>query len=239
MTRLKLALLASALAFLAVPAASAQVVRQMVVQSNFVDRNQREAPAVSVVVRADFVLFAVSLETGTKSADAREQELAKTFKTLTDRAAKAEGMSIEVGQPGRSAAIETAAAKEIIQVDGDRSSIDTVLKVMVKDKETFDAIRARAEKFVSDTPMTGRAEAVIGDNQFLGLSDPMKQRAVLLDAIAKDTAAMQTTFRAGGQANVTYTVSGLEQRVLTRPVGPLDLEIYIPYTIQIRTGAGQ
>jgi hypothetical protein len=30
----------------------------------------------------------------------------------------------------------------------------------------------------------------------------------------------------------------MEQRVQTRPVGPLDLEIYIPYSMSLTSGAG-
>jgi hypothetical protein len=228
-------LLAAALAAIAAPAASAQ---QIVAQSNFVNRNQGAIPQVSITVRADFVLFSVRYETGTRSADAREDELAKTFAALLQRASRAEGMSIEVGQPGLSAAVETAAIKEVIQERGaDRSGIDIVLKVMVKPNETFDAIRTRAEKFVTDSPLTGRVEAVIGDNQFLGVSEPKKHRDALIKAIADDVRTMQASF--GGSATpVSVNLTGMEARTLTRPVGPLDLEIYIPYSMSLRSGAG-
>lgn len=232
-----LLLAASALALFAIPA-DAQVVRgdQLVAQSNFVSRQQTAIPQVSIVVRADFVLFSVTYETATRSADAREAELEKVFQTITQRASRTEGMTIEVGTPGNSAAIETAALKELISEQGDdRSSIQLVLKVMVKEKETFDAIRARTEKFVADTPLTGRVEAVIGDSQFLGVSEPKKHRETLVKAIAEDVKLMQSTFGTG-PSGVAVNLSGLEGRVQTRPVGPLDLEIYIPYSMSLRAG---
>lgn len=227
-------LLAAAFAAFATPAFG----QQIVAQSNFVNRQQQGAiPQVSITVRADFVLFSVRFESATRAADARQDELAKTFASVTQRAARAEGMSIEVGQPGMSAAVETAAIKEMIQNAGDdRSVISIVLKVMVKPNETFDAIRARAEKFVNDTPVTGRVESVIGDSQFLGISDPKKHRDVLIKAIADDVKMMQTSF--GGSATpVSVNLSGLEARTQTRPVGPLDLEIYIPYSMSVRSGS--
>jgi hypothetical protein len=229
-------LLAAAFAAIAMPAAHAQ---QIVAQSNFVNRNQGAVPQVSITVRADFVLFSVRYETGTRAAEAREDELARTFATVTQRASRAEGMSIEVGTPGVSAAIETAAIKELIQDRGnDRSSIDIVLKVLVRERDTFETIRARAEKFVADAPLTGRVEAVIGDNQFLGINEPKKHRDVLIKAIADDVKMMQSSF--GGAATpVTVNLSGMESRAQTRPVGPLDLEIYIPYSMSVRSGAGQ
>jgi hypothetical protein len=221
-------------AAIASPAAHAQVVRgdQIVAQSNYVSRQQTNIPQVSIVVRADFVLFSVTYETATRSADAREDELDKTFKAATDRAGRTNDISIEVGTPGNSAAIETAALKELIVDTGDdRSSISLVLKVMVREKDTFDAVRARAEKFVADTPLTGRVESVIGDSQFLGVSEPKKHRETLIKAIAEDVKLMQATF---GTAEVALT--GLESRALTRPVGPLDLEIYIPYSMSLKSG---
>ena len=232
-------LLAVALAAIAIPA-HAQVVRgdQIVAQSNFVSRQQTSIPQVSIIVRADFVLFSVRYETGTRDPKTREDELAKTFTTVTQRAGRTNGdIVIEVGQPGNSAAIETAAIKEVVSDDGDRSNLNLVLKVAVKPNETFDTIRARTEKFVADTPLTGRVESVIGDSQFLGVSEPKKHREALIKAIADDVKLMQSTF--GGSATpVSVNLTGIESRVQTRPVGPLDLEIYIPYSMSLRSGAG-
>ena len=209
-----LLLAAAAISLFALPVAQAQ---QIVAQSNYVNRTQQTAiPQVSITVRADFVLFSIRFETATRSQAAREDELAKTFASVTQRAAKAEGMSVEVGTPGFSAAIETAAIKELIQNRGaDRSGIDIVLKVNVKDKETFDQVRARAEKFVKDTPVNGRVEAVIGDSQFLGVAVPKKHRDTLVKAIAEDVKMMQSSFSGPVQVSLT----GMEQRTMTRPVG--------------------
>jgi hypothetical protein len=119
---------------------------------------------------------------------------------------------------------------------GERSYIDLVLKVAVKPADTFDAIRARTEKFVADSPVTGRVEAVIGDSQFLGVSEPKKHRETLIKAIAEDLRLMQATF-GGPSSPVRVSLSGMEQRAQTRPVGPLDLEIYIPYSMGLVSGS--
>jgi hypothetical protein len=237
MKRILLAL-AAALA-IAAPAAHAQVVRgdQIVAQSNYVSRQQVAIPQISVIVRADFVLFSVRYETGTRSVDERENELSRTFTSAIQRAGRTNGdVVIEVGQPGNSAAVETAAIKEVVMDMGDRSYIDLVLKVAVKPNETFDAIRARTEKFVADTPVNGRVEAVIGDSQFLGVSEPKKHRDALIKAIADDLRLMQATF-GGPNSPVRVSLSGMEQRAQTRPVGPLDLEIYIPYSMSLVSGS--
>jgi len=234
----KTVMLAAAMAVIAVPAAHAQVVRgdQIVAQSNFVSRQQVAIPQISIVVRADFVLFSVRYETGTRSADERENELAKMFTTVTQRAGRTNGdIVVEVGTPGNSAALETAAIKEVVIDQGERSSIDLVLKVAVKPNESFDAIRARTEKFVNDTPVNGRVEGVIGDSQYLGVSEPKKHRETLIKAIADDVRLMQASF-GGPSSPVRVSLTGMEQRSQTRPVGPLDLEIYIPYSMSLSSG---
>jgi hypothetical protein len=236
---MKRLLIAAALTALAIPAAHAQVVRgdQMVAQANYVNRQQAAVPQISIVVRADFVLFSVRYETATRSAETRVNELTQTFNTVTQRASRTPDITIEVGQPGNSAALETAAIKEVIMNRGDdRSGIDIVLKVMVKPEETFDAIRARAEKFVKDSPLNGRVEAIIGDSQFLGVSEPKKHRQALITAISEDVRLMQASF-GGPNSPVKVNLTGMEQRAQTRPVGPLDLEIYIPYSMSLSSGS--
>jgi hypothetical protein len=191
-------------------------------------------PQISITVRADFVLFSVRYVTATRAADVREQELTKVFQAITQRVQRSnEGISLEIGQPGNSAAVETASMKEvIIKTPNDQSYIDLVLKVNVRPNETFQAIRARTEKFVNDTPVNGRVEAVIGDSQFLGVAEPKKHRDTLVKAISEDVKMMQASFGSPVQVSLT----GMEQRTMTRPVGPLDLEIYIPYSMSIRSG---
>jgi hypothetical protein len=216
--------------------ASAQVVRdQTVAQSNFVNRTAVAIPQISMVVRADFVLFSVKYTTSTRSEAARKEELTKQFQAVTERAKKAEGIIIEVGTPGNSASLETAAMKELITNQGaDRSAMDLVLKVAVREKDTFETIRTRTEKFVADTPLTGRVEGIIGDSQFLGLSEPKKHRDALIKAISEDVKMMQASF-GGSAVPVAVNLTGMEGRVVSRPVGPLDLEIYIPYQMSLRS----
>jgi hypothetical protein len=234
----KLVLAAALSAITCLPAVKEAQAQQIVAQSNFVNRQQQSAiPQISTTVRADFVLFSVRYVTATRSEDPRRDELTRQYQTITQRASRAEGLSIEVGTPGASAALETVAMKEIITNQGaDRSIIDLVLKVVVRPNDTFEAIRTRTERFVADTPLTGRVEAIIGDSQYLGLSEPKKHRDALVAAIAEDVRLMQSSF--GGSAPVSVNLSSMESRTLTRPVGPLDLEIYIPYSMSVRAGAG-
>jgi len=224
---------------LAAPSAFAQIVRgdQLVAQSNYVSRQTQSLPQVSIIVRADFVLFSLRYQTGTRSADERRKELERTFAAIIQRAGRTNGdVVIEVGQPGNSGALETASLNEVVVDAGDQSFVDLVLRMAVKTGDSFDAVRARAETFIADTPVNGRIEAVIDDSQFLGVADPRKHRETLIRAIADDVRLMQTSF-GGPDSPVQVSLSGIEQRAQTRPVGPLDLEIYIPYSMSLVSGS--
>src|SRR5262245_40306460 len=48
-------------------------------------------PYISIIVPADYVIFTVSLETGTRSVDERERELERTFTALSTRVSRAQG----------------------------------------------------------------------------------------------------------------------------------------------------
>lgn len=187
-------------------------------------------PYVSLVVPADFVIFSVTLETATRAPDAREKELEATFKTLAERVGKSKDLIMEVGYPGQSSALETTAAREAIENEGERSQISLVLKFTVQKNDTFAAVRTRAEKFIAAIQVTGRVEAVAGTQQYIGVTEPRKQREALLRKIADDARLLQSIFAGAGQPpNISLT--GLEGRVMYRPSGPLELEMYIPYSI--------
>ena len=81
-----------------------------------------------------------------------------------------------------------------------------------------------------------RGDHRVGDSQFLGVSEPKKHRETLIKAIAEDVRLMQASF-GGPTSPVRVSLSGIEQRSQTRPVGPLDLEIYIPYSMSLVSGS--
>lgn len=192
-------------------------------------------PYVSIAVPADYVIFTVNLESGTRAIDERQRELERTFAALTARVARAQGITLEVGDPGESAPVQTTVAREAIQNYGDRSSIPLVFKFATQRNDTFETVRARAEKFIAEIQLTGRAEATTGDLQYIGVTEPKKHREELLRKIAEDTRLLQSIFTGPPTGAPAISLTGLQGRVKTRPSGPLELEMYIPYAIVLGT----
>lgn len=188
-------------------------------------------PYISIKAPADFVIFTVDLESATKSIAERDRELEASFKLLAQRVSRSQGVTLEVGQPGRSSAVETTAAKEGIEDRGERSAIPLVLKFAVKPDEKFPAVRARAETFINSIEVSGRTEATAGDQQYIGVSEPAKHREALMRKIAADITLLTDIFTPAGGAAPGMSLIGLATRVRSRPVGALELEMYVPYDV--------
>lgn len=187
---------------------------------------------MSITIQADYVIFTISIESGTRAVDERIRELERTFTTLAGRVSRDKTITMEMGYPGNSAALETTKAKEAIQDMGDRSLIPVVFKFATKPSDTFEAVRARAETFIDGIEVNGRAETVTGDLQYIGVTEPRKHREDLLRRIAEDTRLLQSIFGTPGNTPM-ISLAGLEGRVKTRPSGPLELEMFIPYSINL------
>ncbi len=190
-----------------------------------------EQPYVSITVPADFVIFTVDLVTATRSVDERKSELVKTFNALAAKVKATRGVSMTVGDVGLSSPLETVSPEESVSNQGERSNIPLVLKFDVAKGETFPTVRARAEKFIAGFQTSGRVEAITGDEQSIGVSNAKQHREDLLRKIAADTRLMQTIFTSGAGPAPAISLTGLGGRVRSRPSGPLEVEMYIPYSI--------
>lgn len=213
--------------------ASAQGMERMMVTSNQVEESARiSAPAVYRQIPADFVMVAITYQSATRDAAERRKELETMFDRLKARASRTEGFSLAGGTLGRSMAdIDTVLFTDVYNSDYSGTGRFTLtLSIDTKPEESFEALMKRAQQFVSSIEAQGRAEAYLGDTQFIGARDVAKHRADLVADIAKEVSTLQTAFGPNGSK---VTLTGLESRIITQPSGPLELEIFIPYTLTL------
>jgi hypothetical protein len=223
------------LAGLPVPIAAAQDMERIILTANRIEAaDLRSAPAVYRRIPADFVLVEVSYQSATRDAGERSNELETMFNRLKSRAASADGFGLQGGSLGESMSdIDTVLFTDVYLADYSGTGRFTLtLSVDTRPDESFEALMKRAQAFVDGVGTTGRAEAYLGDEQFIGARDVTKHRADLVADIASDVGALRAAF---GPSVVRVT--GLESRIITQPSGPLELEIFIPYTLALETGA--
>lgn len=215
--------------------ALAQDMERMMVTSNQVNEGQRRsAPAVYRQIPADFVMVALTYQSATRDTGERARELETMFNRLKAKVSKTKGVTLAGGTLGRSMAdIDTVLFTDVYEGDYSGTGRFTLtLSMDTKPEESFEALMARAEAFVDSIEIAGRAEAYLGDSQFIGARNVTKHRADLVADIAAEVASLKTSF-----APAAVTLTGLESRIITQPSGPLELEIFIPYTLTVESGA--
>jgi hypothetical protein len=222
----------------AIPAAPAlaQDMERMMVTSNRVEEaERRSAPAVYRQIPADFVMVAVTYQSASRDSAERTKELETMFNRLKAKAAKTDGYNLAGGTLGQSTAdIDTVLFTDVYTTDYNNTGRFTLtLSIDTKPDESFERLMARAQDFVSSIETQGRSEAYLGDDQFIGARDVTKHRADLINDIASEVSGLRTKFGMGGSKVV---LTGLENRIITQPSGPLELEIFIPYTLTLESG---
>jgi hypothetical protein len=192
------------------------------------------APAVFRHIRADFVLVEVNCQSASRDPGTRKAELETMFARLKKAVSSTTGYDLFGGELGESSApISTVLFDDIYADYSGQGHFTLTLSIDTKPDETFDTLMRRTATFLDGVKIEGRAEAYLGDEQFLGARGTDKHRADLISDIRKEASDLEGVF-----APASVTVSGLESRVVTQPSGPLELEIFIPYALKVETGSG-
>lgn len=228
------ALALAAIAVLPAGLAAAQDMERIIVTANRIEaQDMRTAPAVYRQIPADFVLVEVTYQSATRDTGERSKELQTMFNRLKDKAAKTDGFSLQGGSLGESISdIDTVLFTDVYTTDYSGTGRFTLtLSIDTKPEESFEALMKRAQTFVKSIDTAGRSEAYLGDEQYIGARDVAKHRSDLVADIAAEVKSLRATF-----APAKVTLTGLESRIITQPSGPLELEIFIPYTLTVASG---
>ncbi|MBD3770274.1 MAG: hypothetical protein IE925_09000 [Rhodobacterales bacterium] len=217
-------------AFASGPAAAQDQLQNIVVTASRIDIDDLvAAPAIYRRVPADFVQVEVVYQSGTRDANERRAELSTMFDRLKKAVADAEGYALYGGTLGESSApIDTVLFGDVYSSYATQGSFTLTLSVDTREGESFDKLMERAAAFVKAIKVAGRAEAYLGDEQFLGARHTDKHREALLSDLGAEVRMLEQVFGAS-----KVTVEGLESRVITQPSGPLEMEIFIPYKLTV------
>lgn len=189
-----------------------------------------EAPGIFIVKRADHVITSVTVTCDTRDAKQRRDELKATLRNLLRAAAGTSTISLGVGDK----TVEKLDESDFDDVIGSDSRPDTsratiLIKSTVAPTDTLNAIVARLTAFIDKTPTVGRTEILRMGDWELTLIAPEQYREAILARIVDDSKRALAQFGPG------YGVSmeGLEHQVSWYQKGPLELALFIPYTMKI------
>ncbi len=117
----------------------------------------------------------------------------------------------------------------------DTSDAYVVIRTELTKDDTFDGATQRIKDFVARTPKAGRTE-ILNEQAFnLGIARTERYRPELIRKIADES--KQTALLFG--PNYDLRIEGMQRTIQWYQSGPLDLALYIPYTLTIAPRAGQ
>ena len=233
MLRLRVAAMAlGAMAVLttSVPAQDAGTLETVVVTGARAEYDPQSVPHLFLLRRADHVITKVRVVCDTRELSKRRQELKDTLRNMIREASRSGTISLGMGDEIVADLTEKILDK-VIEPDAraDTSVAVVVTKTRVTKDDTFDDATGRIERFIEATPKAGRTEILRVNRWDLTIVGPEQYRAALIAKVAED--AKQTATLFGPEYMVR--IEGLQHPIAWYQKGPLDLALYIPYTLTI------
>lgn len=187
-------------------------------------------PHTYILQRADHLITKVTVICDTREPSKRRQELKDTLRSMIREAAKSGTISLGVGDE-IVADLTDKMLDKVIEPDAkqDTSRAVVVIKTHVTKADMFDDATGRIEHFIEATPKTGRAEILREKRWDLTIVGPEQYRRIVISKIAAD--AKETAALVGPDHAIK--IEGLQRPIAWYQKGPLDLALFIPYTLSI------
>lgn len=190
-------------------------------------------PVVEISRRADNLIVAVRVVNDTRDAVERRNEITQTLRALVRSAGGRADIDLSIEEDGALVPLtEDMVSSLTLGADSmraDTSVATLIAKTPVRENDTLDAASGRLEGFVRSATRAGRSLVEIYGSWQLTLINPPQYRPAILAAIAADARSTAAAFGEG----YAVEVSGLSSRVAWRQSGPLDLSLYVPYSMTI------
>ena len=188
------------------------------------------APSVFLVKRADHLITKVRVTCDTRELSKRREELKATLRNMIAEAKRSQTISLGIGDSVLGELNESN-FDEIITPDAraDTSQAFVVIKTSISPADTYNLATARIKDFIEKTEKAGRTEILREEQWNLTLIGPEQYREALITKIVAQSKKTSDLFGAG----YGVSIDGLEHVVAWYQKGPLDLALYIPYSLHV------
>ncbi len=194
-------------------------------------------PHVVVFRRADNLIVDMVVECDTRDQSDRLNELRLTLANVV-QTAQADG-AIELGVVDAAAGVVVPFRLESLGAllspgqRADTTRVSIIVKTHIREGDTFEAATGRIDAFLHKIKPTGRSQASRSSEWQLTLVSPRQYRPEIVAAISKDAA--DTVKAVGPEYRVI--LQGLERQIAWSRAGPLELALYIPYSMIVTPAA--
>ena len=191
----------------------------------------RGQPHVVIFRRADNLVVEATVDCDTRDQKDRLAEMKATLRNMISAASA--GSQVELGVESGDVILPLKPeALDTMLSPGDRDDTTTttiVVKTHVGASDSFEAASARIDAFILGAKMVGRTQVARHGDWQLTLITPRQYRPQIVAAIAQDAEDTRKAFGAG----YAVEIEGLEHPVAWNRSGPLDLALFIPYSLKI------
>jgi len=188
------------------------------------------APTVRMQVPADFVAMPIHVQNDSKDAVKRADEIEKALRSIADTLHQYPDITLKQGVVSLSAR-EQSALKSFSSYDSSTgSSAQLYLLGALKQDTNVFAVTKRLYQAVSSIPLGEGTKFTLG-NTTLGLNEPEKYRAQILESISKSIAESKKSLGLSGSVDV----EGLENPVSVMQLNEAELALFINYRLSIQT----
>ena len=162
-------------------------------------------PVIHLKRRADFMVVEVIIESDSRDAKVRRDEVFKTLTALADRADRDQRIDLGIKRTFESDDDETQVVEpfsrnsirdEILsggaRIDTSRAIV--VAKTPIEPGDTYDTAHARLAAFIKGAAVTGRATVTESDDPGLSIVDIGQYRTALLTMLAADNKSVRSVF---------------------------------------------
>ncbi|HWD27499.1 MAG TPA: hypothetical protein VG387_10060 [Rhizomicrobium sp.] len=211
-----------------VGAAQAQV--ETVVVTGERMTSESEAPHIGIPKRADHLITVIDVVCDTRDATQRRAELKETLGNLLRAASGTSTISIGLGEHILGDLTENN-FDSIIEAEtrADTSHAEVTVKTKVTKDDTINDAMRRVTGFLDKVPKAGRTLIARQGSWGLTLIGPEQYHDQLVAMILADAKHLAETLGPG----YGVTIEGMERKVTWYQRGPLDLGLFIPYTLKI------
>ena len=187
------------------------------------------AAGVTLVKRADYVSFAVTVTSAESDFNNRVRLIGQARNVVTESLAK-QGIRFETGptylaleQPGSSSTFSSAS----VGYNRPNEAVVHVLVPLAKSGDIFDAT-SRIATSLSKVQLPARTSLRYSPFR-LAVDNPERHRKELIAKIAEEVTAIKAAMRSNGKVSV----SGLASPVQVRQLNDTDVELSVSYAVSI------
>jgi hypothetical protein len=193
-------------------------------------RDLLDTPAIGLTRQGDYLVQSITLINDTRSADGRRNELHQTIAKLLAAAGgryrllHGDDYPITLDRSNYRVDLED----DLKRPDASRVKLGVRVEV-TRDGDSGHAQVQALRGFLQGAERVGRTEIDLASDTALGMNRPERYRYELIQSIAEDSRRVAGMLGGG----CTITLDGLNSRIDWERVGPIELLLYVPYTMQV------